>query len=163
MTNLALAVLFLLPQAAPDPARQGPERPRDDRMRRIGVGRLARADERLALRRDRVAHAERPVPALGGGHAPLADPVVERDAFEAEGRRAAKGRAFVGAALEDARRDEHEPDEPAASRARGKHRPERLAAVRIGVAELDAVEDAVPLLDDRAERDEAGPDGERHA
>ena len=72
--------------------------------------------ERVALGRDRVGRADRPVGAVAAVTPPAPSQSSSEKPLHPERRRAAQRRALVGAPLEDARRDEDELDEPAASR-----------------------------------------------
>ena len=147
-------------QRAADAAGERAEPTRDDGPRRCAVGGLRWADESLSLRGDRVAHADRAALAVRHRDAALAEPPCERDALHADRCRAAQRGAPVGAALDDARRDEDEVDEATAPGRCGQHRPEHLRVVGVRVAEVDAAEHAVGAPDDGAIRDEAGADGE---
>ena len=140
----------------PTPPASAPSRRRDNGSRRIVVGRLPGPHERVALRRDRVGRADRPSGAFAAVTPPVAEPAVERKAAHPERRRAAQRGALVGAALDDPRGDEHELDEPAATR-RSRRRRCGARSARCASESPRSMLPEVPSLPSTTARYETSP------
>ena len=80
---------------------------------------------------------------------------------DAQRRGSAQRDPGVGAAVDQARRDELERHEPRALRIAREACPEDRGPVGVGGAEVECPEPAVALLEERAERQQAGTDLER--